>query len=649
MLKRNKHTKTEKIASAVLSVILAMGAGCSAYGAEIDASIETEVDLYSDDIAGTAELASPPSPPGNNYTPSWSGANEITEETTATSPVYTSTEADQNALLVSASSGTVNINNPTVTKSGGTSNDDKYSFYGINSAVMCKGGGTTTITGGTINTSASGANGIFSYGANSGKTNASGDGTTVNISGTTITTTGSGSGGIMTTFGGTTNASDLNIETSGGSSAPIRTDRGGGWVNVTGGTYTSNGLGSPAIYSTADVKVSNAVLTSNKSEGVCIEGNGTIALTDCTLTASNTQKNGNAQYLDTIMIYQSMSGDATGTGSGFSMTGGNLNSKSGHVFHVTNTTATINLNGVNIDNSDSGGILLSVTNDGWSGNNNTATVNASSQTLEGSVIVSSEASTKSESASSLTLNLSNASTFEGKIDDGNGGNNFGAVDVVIGEGCTWNLTGDSYVTTLTNNGTVNKGNYELYVGSGGSSGIKNGTLKIGEYTYEYSYTDKVSYSGQKIKLTDLTIGGKKAGETLSGNVIFKSVKYRNNKKVGTASAIPVFKAGKSADAGLRSAVKSLNKSLKTSPLQFTVEECTLKSDTISGTAAYKQSSGKWSFSLKADTGGTKLQKLKYGRDFSVTEGSYNAEKATVQIEGKGNYTGTAVISSVQTK
>ena len=132
-------------------------------------------------------------------------------------------------------------------------------------------------------------------------------------------------------------------------------------------------------------------------------------------------------------------------------------------------------------------------------------------------------------------------------------------------------------------------------------------------------------------------------------MIFKSVKYRNNKKVGTASAIPVFKAGKGANAGLRRAVKSLNKSLKTSPLQFTVKECTLKSDIISGTAAYRKSSGKWRFSLKADTGGTKLQKLKYGRDFSVTEGSYNAEKATVQIEGKGNYTGTAVISSVQTK
>ena len=132
-------------------------------------------------------------------------------------------------------------------------------------------------------------------------------------------------------------------------------------------------------------------------------------------------------------------------------------------------------------------------------------------------------------------------------------------------------------------------------------------------------------------------------------MVFKTVKYKNNKKAGNASAIPVFKTGKGADASLKSAVKNLNKSLKSSPLQFTVKEFTLKSDAVSGTASYKQSSGKWSFNLKADTGGTKLQKLKYGRDFVVTEGSYDAEKATVQIEGKGNYTGTVTVTSVQIK
>ena len=65
-----------------------------------------------------------------------------------------------------------------------------------------------------------------------------------------------------------TKASNLYITTSGQSSAAIRTDRGGGSVTVDGGTYTSNGLGSPAIYSTADISVSNATLTSNLSEGV---------------------------------------------------------------------------------------------------------------------------------------------------------------------------------------------------------------------------------------------------------------------------------------------------------------------------------------------------------------------------------------------
>ena len=43
------------------------------------------------------------------------------------------------------------------------------------------------------------------------------------------------------------------------------------------------------------------------------------------------------------MIYQSMSGDADSGTSHFTMTGGSLTSKSGHVFHVTNTNAFITL------------------------------------------------------------------------------------------------------------------------------------------------------------------------------------------------------------------------------------------------------------------------------------------------------------------
>ena len=46
----------------------------------------------------------------------------------------------------------------------------------------------------------------------------------------------------------------------------------GGTMVVDGGTYTSNGTGSPAVYSTADIEVSGATLTANGSETVCIEG-----------------------------------------------------------------------------------------------------------------------------------------------------------------------------------------------------------------------------------------------------------------------------------------------------------------------------------------------------------------------------------------
>ena len=276
----------------------------------------------------------------------------------------------------------------------------------------------------------------------------------------------------MTTGGGTTYASGLTIETSGRSSAAIRTDRGGGTVVVDGGSYTTNGLGSPAIYSTADITVSNATLVSNLSEGVCIEGKNSITLTDCDLTADNTQCNGNATFLDTIMIYQSMSGDAdTGT-SAFTMTGGSLTSKSGHVFHVTNTHAIITLSGVDIANEDADNVLLSVCDDGWNGGNHHAELNASAQTLSGAILVGSNAT--------LSLTLTDGSTFTGsitgEITNSRGdvvSTETGEVSVTLDEGSTWTLTADSYVTSFTGNAEqIVSNGYTLYVNGVALEGTK---------------------------------------------------------------------------------------------------------------------------------------------------------------------------------
>ena len=408
-------------------------------------------------------------PGGSSADIDYAGAVEITSADTQSSQTYTSTASDESSLLISTSDE-VTITNPSVTKSGDSDGGDNCNFYGLNAAVLVKDGTTTTITGGTVTSDADGANGVFCYGGNGGQNGASGDGTTLIIRDTSIVTTGDGSGGIMTTGGGVTYAYDLDVTTSGRSSAAIRTDRGGGTVVVDGGSYTSNGLGSPAIYSTADITVSNATLVSNLSEGVCIEGLNSITLVDCDLTANNTQCNGNATFLDTIMIYQSMSGDAASGTSSFTMTGGSLTSKNGHVFHVTNTNAVITLEGVTLSNEDSENILLSVCDDGWSGGSNEATLNASAQKLSGAIKVGSN--------STLTLNLTNGSSFEGYINgsitNASGttvSTETGTVSVTLDSTSTWTLTGDSYVTEFNGNAAnVISNGYTLYVNGVALSG-----------------------------------------------------------------------------------------------------------------------------------------------------------------------------------
>lgn len=404
----------------------------------------------------------PGGPGGSSSSVAYSAANEITSAATEKGKTYTSTTADESALMISTSED-VTVNDPTVTKTGSSNGGDNCNFYGQNAAVLVKDGATATIIGGTITSDASGANGVFCYGGNGGQNGAAGDGTTVVIKDTTITTSGDGSGGIMTTGGGITQAFDLTVTTGGQSSAAIRTDRGGGTVVIDGGTYTSNGLGSPAIYSTADITVSNATLVSNLSEGVCIEGLNSITLNHCDLTANNTKCNGNATFYDSIMIYQSMSGDAASGTSSFTMTGGSLTSKNGHVFHVTNTNAVITLSGVRITNEDVENVLISVCDDGWNGGNNVATLNASGQMLEGAVLVGSN--------SSLTLKLSDSSTFTGFV----GGSiknaigstvstEVGTVSVTLDASSVWTLTGNSYVTSFTGDAAnVISNGYTLYV------------------------------------------------------------------------------------------------------------------------------------------------------------------------------------------
>lgn len=388
----------------------------------------------------------------------YSSQNEITEDTEISEGEFESTKEDENTILVNGDID-VSISNVAVNKTGSSFGGDNTSFYGMNSAVLAKGGANLTLKNITVITSAAGANGVFSYGGSLSNDSSSGDGTTITISDSKIITNADNSGGIMTTGGGIMNAYNLDIETSGTSSAAIRTDRGGGVVTVSVGTYKTKGQGSPTIYSTADVTVNDATLTSEASEGIVIEGKNSVTINNCTLTDTNNKLNGQSTTYKNIFLYQSMSGDALLGTASFTSTNSKIVTNKGDTLYVTNTKATINLTNNTIINNDKTGNFLRVKEDSWgnSGSNGgKVTLNMTNQNAIGNIVI--------DSISTLFMNLKENSYYEGTI---NGDSSAKEIDLVLDSTSKIKLTGDSYVTSLTNsdssNSNINFNGYKLYV------------------------------------------------------------------------------------------------------------------------------------------------------------------------------------------
>ena len=395
----------------------------------------------------------------NNSQTTYSGVKEITSNEDITSGEYKSSNADENAILVTGNIKST-LSNITVNKTGDSAGGDNTSFYGTNSAILAKSGANLTIKNATITTDATGANGVFSYGGSATTNNSSGDGTTVNISNSTITTSKDNSGGIMTTGGGTMNATNLTINTAGTSSAAIRSDRGGGTVTVNKGTYKTTGKGSPTIYSTADITVKNAKLIATASEGVVIEGKNSVTLENVKLTDTNNTLNGQSTTYKNIFIYQSMSGDAdTGTGE-FSSKNSTIVTNKGDSIYVTNTKANITLENNKFTNKDTTGNFLRIQKDSWgnSGSNGgDVSLKLINQKVSGNIVV--------DSISILNMELTQSSSYEGTI---NSNNEAKEIKLILDSNSKIKLTGDSYISELedadSTYSNIDLNGYKLYVG-----------------------------------------------------------------------------------------------------------------------------------------------------------------------------------------
>ena len=406
---------------------------------------------------------------------SYDAANEYSSDETVSDTSLESTGTDENAALVSNGAEVTFSNDAISRTSSDSQGGDNSSFYGVGAAVLATDG-TAYVKGSTVTTDSKGGAGLFAYG----------DGT-VYAADTDITTQQDTSGGIHAAGGGKLYAWDLNVETNGESSAAIRSDRGGGTMVVDGGTYTSNGVGSPAVYCTADIAVNNAELTANGSEAVCIEGLNSLRLYNSNLTGNMSDDDQNDTTW-TVILYQSMSGDSEVGNSTFQMDGGTITSKNGGLFYTTNTECTIALKDVDITYNDDSEFFLQCTGNnnqrGWGqsgANGSDCNFTADSQDMKGNVIW--------DSISDLDFYMTNGSTLEGAFvnDESNAGNGGdGYCNVVIDKDSTWTVTGDSTIRSLSNAGTITDadGKTVSIVGTDGTTyveGDSDYTITVGSY------------------------------------------------------------------------------------------------------------------------------------------------------------------------
>ncbi|MDD4604571.1 MAG: T9SS type A sorting domain-containing protein [Bacteroidales bacterium] len=326
-----------------------------------------------------------------------------------TNQTFAATLADQSAVYV-LNSGKLTMTNCIMTKSGDASNVNNSSQYGTNAGILAMSSGQVTISGGSVTTNASGANGIF----------ATGSGSSITMSNGTINASGASAHGVDCTYGGAIILNNVDITTTGSNSSALATDFGGGTVTVTGGTIvasaTESGSHSAGLYSTGNITVSNANISSSGDCGGVIDGANSISLTNTSLTGA----------LHGIKIWKTapMSGVATVT-----ISSGSLNATNGDAFYVTGETG----NGASASLTMSGGATV---NPGTDNIVNVLTSSTASFTADGETITG---NFNADATSTLSVLLKNGTDLTGSAQN---------TGITIDATSSWVVNANSVMTTV---------------------------------------------------------------------------------------------------------------------------------------------------------------------------------------------------------
>ncbi len=270
----------------------------------------------------------------------------------------------------------------------------------------------------------------------------------MDIVGTNIISTGEASArGLHSTYGGIISAKEVNISSTGGSCATLATDRGEGTISCSNCDLSTQGAGSPLIYSTGIISVSNTKGNAFGAQAVVVEGKNVASVglgSELKCTASPNRKTVDQCG---IMIYQSMSGDASDGTSSFKCSDSTIEIveassyyQTAPMFFITNTDAEIEITNYNFKYGSDIFLSLKGTNEwgkvGVNGGN--AVLNLTNQNIKGDFEV--------DDISTLTINMVK-SHITGKI---NNANSSKQMNIVIDKDSTITLTGNSFCYSMKN-------------------------------------------------------------------------------------------------------------------------------------------------------------------------------------------------------
>lgn len=348
-----------------------------------------------------------------------------------------STKSDENTVLA-INGGSYTLVNAAISKSGNTSNTDNSNFYALNAIAAATENSSIYISSSTLTSDSEGSNALFATGSNA----------KIYASHVTIKTDSNSSRGIDATYEGTIVASDVDITTTGAHCGAIATDRGGGYISVDGAKLNTAGQGSPLIYSTGVIEVTNATGEATGAQIVGMEGLNTVRIKNSTLTGSG--KKASDPIANGVILYQSTSGDSSTGVADFQVSDSTLKShvENGAMFYVTNTDANIVLSNTILDfDSDSNTLLTVAGNDGsnhWGTagkNGGNVIFTAMNETLSGDI--------SCDGISNVTLFLTDGSTYTGTIINNTAYTGDGGVSMNLASGTTWTVTGDTSLVSLS--------------------------------------------------------------------------------------------------------------------------------------------------------------------------------------------------------